>query len=253
MAKQVALEAEVRDGLGKEKAKKLRLKGLIPAEFYGKGAGNLHLVVQARGFEKALKGSESRKNTIFELAIKDKSGKTQKEIVLLRENQQDPITDQYVHLDFLKIDTKHPISVKVPIRLVGDCPAVKEGLMLAQVLHELPVKCLPLEIPVHIDIDVTVLKKAHDAVHVGDLKLPDITIELPVGQEIVHAEVPRELKVVEETPAEVSAEVPTTVQGKAEEGAAPAEGAKPGEAAKKPEAAKPGEAKAAPAKPEAKK
>ncbi|GBR75247.1 hypothetical protein NO1_2264, partial [Candidatus Termititenax aidoneus] len=42
MTKQVALEAQTRDGLGKEKAKKLRGQGLIPAEFYGKGTENLH-------------------------------------------------------------------------------------------------------------------------------------------------------------------------------------------------------------------
>jgi large subunit ribosomal protein L25 len=251
MAKQVALEAQVRDGLGKEKSKKLRDKGLLPAEFYGKGTKNKHLVVDAKTFEKAIKTSESKANTIFELNIKGGS----KEIVLLRDYQMDRITDKYVHLDFLRIDTKQLISVKVPIRLVGVSPAIKAGFILAQVLHELPIKCLPLEIPAHIDVDVTVLEQAHDAVHVSDLKLGSITIELPAGQEIVHAEVPRELKVVEEAAAVTSAEVPTTVQGQADAAAPAADGkAAPAKDAKGAAAAPAKDAKgAAPAAPAAKK
>lgn len=244
MAKQVALEAQMRDGLGKEKAKKIRAKGLVPAEFYGKGAKNLHLLVDHRSFQKAIADSEARYNSIFNLTIKDPAGKEQKEVVLLREYQRNPITDKFEHFDFLRIDTKAPISIKVKVKLVGDCPAVKEGLMLAQAMHELPIKCLPLEIPLCIEVDISVLIKAHDAVRVSDIKLPGITIELPGGQEIVHAEVPRELKVEAETPAVESAEVPTTVQGKAEE-AAPAAGAdakKPDAAAAKPEAGKKPEA-----------
>ncbi|MDR2431933.1 MAG: 50S ribosomal protein L25, partial [Candidatus Margulisbacteria bacterium] len=111
MTKQVALEAQLRDGLGKEKAKKLRAQGLIPAEFYGKGAENTHLIVGHKSFEKALKSSDAKYNSIFKLNIKDKG----EEIVLLRDYHRDPLTDKYLHLDFYKIDTKHLISVKVPV------------------------------------------------------------------------------------------------------------------------------------------
>ncbi|MDR1452629.1 MAG: 50S ribosomal protein L25 [Candidatus Margulisbacteria bacterium] len=220
MTKQVALEAQTRDGLGKEKAKKLRGQGLIPAEFYGKGTENLHLTVDHKEFEKALKNSEAKYNSLFKLSIKDKS----EEIVLLRDYHKDPLTDRFWHLDFYKIDTKHPISVKVHIKLVGECPAVKAGLMLAQAVHELPIKCLPLEIPTVIEVDISKLENAHDAVRIGDLHLPNITIELPAGQEIVHAEVPRELK-VEETAVAATAEVPATEQ-KAEGDAPKAEAGK---------------------------
>jgi large subunit ribosomal protein L25 len=115
----------------------------------------------------------------------------------------------------------------VPVKLAGECPAVKLGLVLAQAVHELPIRCLPLEIPAVIEVDISRLENPHDAVRIGDLKLPNITIELPAGQEIVHAEVPRELKVEEAAPAAATAEVPATAQkaeGEAE--------AKPGEAPK---------------------
>ncbi|GBR74617.1 50S ribosomal protein L25 [Candidatus Termititenax aidoneus] len=219
MTKQVALEAQTRDGLGKEKAKKLRGQGLIPAEFYGKGTENLHLTVNHKEFEKALKNSEAKYNSLFKLNIQDKG----EEIVLLRDYHKDPLTERFWHLDFYKIDTKHPISVKVHIKLVGECPAVKAGLVLAQAVHELPIKCLPLEIPVAVEVDISKLENAHDAVRISDLQLPNITIELPPGQEIVHAEVPRELK-VEEAPAAAAADVPATEQkaeGEAKAGEAP--------------------------------
>jgi large subunit ribosomal protein L25 len=115
-------------------------------------------------------------------------------------------------LDFYKIDTKHQISVKVPVKLIGDCPAIKMGLVLAQAIHELPIKCLPLEIPAVIEIDISKLENAHDAIRIGDLNIPNVTIELPAGQEIVHAEVPRELKVEEATAATASTDVPATAQ-----------------------------------------
>ena len=223
MTKQVALKAQLRDGLGKEKSKKLRDKGLIPAEFYGKGTENTHLVVEHKSFEKALKSSDAKYNSIFKLSIQDKG----EEIVLLRDYHKDPLTDKFWHLDFYKIDTKHPISVKVPVKLIGECPAIKAGLVLAQAVHELPIKCLPLEIPVSIEVDVSKLENAHDAIRISDLNLPNITIELPAGQEIVHAEVPRELKIEEEVaPTAESAEVPATAQKAEGEAAAPAADAK---------------------------
>lgn len=243
MAKQVALEAAVRDGLGKEKTKKLRDKGLVPAEFYGKGVENLHLVVNHKVFDKAVRASDAKLNSLFNLTIKG-AGKDKQELVLLRDYQRHPITDLFEHLDFLRIDPKHPISVKVPVKLVGECPALKMGLFLAQPLHELPIKVLPLEIPLCIEVDLSKLEKAHDAVHVSDIKLPGITVELPAGQEIIHAEVPRELKVETEVAAPTSADVPATAQ-KAPEGDAAAgdaakkdAGAKPAADAKKPEAKK---------------
>ena len=222
MAKQVALEAQLRDGLGKEKSAKLRAQGLIPAEFYGKGAENIHLTVNHKEFEKALKNSDAKYNSLFKLNMAGKG----EEVVLLRDYYKHPLTDKFWHLDFYKIDTKRQISVKVPVKLVGDCPAIKMGLMLAQAVHELPIKCLPLEIPVAIEVDISKLENAHDAIRISDLKLPDITIELPPGQEIVHAEVPRELKVEEAATATAeSAEVPATAQ-KAEGEAPKAEAGK---------------------------
>jgi len=245
MVKQVILEAEVRADQGKEKVKKLRTKGMIPAVFYGKGIANLNLTVNAKDFLKAVKSSEAKLNSLFNLKIKAKD-KVNEEIVFVRQFMQNPMTDEFMHLDFMKVNTKEAIETKVKVKLVGESPAVKQGLMLQLIMHELPIKCLPLDIPTIIEIDVTKLENAHDAVRVKDLKSDKYTIELPTEQQIIRAEVPREIK-IEETTGPVSAEVPTTVQGApAEEGK---EGAKEGEAKGKTEA-KP-EAKAE-AKPDAK-
>lgn len=230
MTKQVALTAQLRDGLGKEKSKKLRAQGLIPAEFYGKGVENINLTINHKEFEKALKTSDAKYNSIFKLDIAGKE-----EVVLLRDYHKDPLTEKFWHLDFYKIDTKHPISVKVPVKLIGESHAVKMGMVLAQAIHELPIKCLPLEIPVVIEVDISKLENAHDAVRVSDLTLKDITIELPAGQEIIHAEVPRELKVETAAPA-AAAEVPAAAQkaeGDASKKDAPKADAPKADAAKK--------------------
>lgn len=245
MSKQVTLEAEVRADTGKEKIKKLRQQGLIPAVFYGKGVENISLVVKTKEFILALKNSEAKLNSLFNLKIKNQ-GKTTEEFVLIRQHQRNAVTDEFTHLDFMRVNTKEAIQTKVRIKLVGESPAVKQGLVLQQIMHELPVKCLPLDIPTYIEINIGNLVNAHDAVRVSDVKSDKFTIELPPQQQIIHAEVPRELK-VEETTGPVSAEVPTTVQGApVEEGKA-----EEGKDAKGKEAAKP-DAKAAAAKPDAK-
>ncbi len=253
MTTQITLEAEVRQEQGKEKMKRIRKQDLIPAVFYGKGFKNINLVIKHRPFIASLKKSEARLNSLFNMKIKD-GDKVTEEFVLIRQFQRDAITDRFMHLDFMKVNIKEAIHTKVRIKLVGECPAIKLGLALAQNLHELPIKCLPLDIPVVIEIDITKMEKAHDAVRVGDIKSDKFTIELPAGQQIIHAEIPRELK-VEETVVEATAEVPTTVQGQAE--AAEGGEAKEGGPKIKPDGkdAKGGDAKAADAKggkPEAK-
>jgi len=241
MAKQVTLEAEIRADQGKEKVKKLRWQGYIPAVFYGKGIENINLMIKSKEFMVAVKQSEAKLNSLFNLKINNQ-GKATEEFVLIRQYQRNAMTDAFTHLDFMRVNTKEAIHTKVRVKLVGDSPALKQGLILQQVMHELPIKCLPLDIPTFIEVDVTLMVAAHDAVRVSDIKADKFTIELPANQQIIHAEVPRELK-VEETTGPVSADVPTTVQGAPEDGKpgeSKAEGGKDAKAAP----AKPGEAKA---------
>ncbi len=221
MVEKLFLEAEVREETGKQAAKKMRNSGMVPAVFYGKNIDSLKIAVNASELSSVLRKSEAKMNSIFNLKIKDKD-KVIEEMALIQDCDKDPIKDTFVHLDFMRINVKEAITTRVLVKLVGESPAVKAGLLLTQQVHDLIIKCLPMEIPSHIDIDVSGIEGAHDAVRVGDLKLNNMKIEMPADQIIVHAEVPRSMKVEEAPAAPVSAEVPVIGEKKESE-AAPAE------------------------------
>jgi large subunit ribosomal protein L25 len=235
---QSQLEAKVREGSGKGSARKARASGLIPAIVYGK---HLEKPLQISIDPKAVKTAVStpkRLNTVIGLKVGSAS-----HIVLLKEYQQDPVTRELLHADFIDVRENEQVKVKVPVALTGKAEGVGQGGILSQMRRELEVWALPAAIPEKIEVDVTPLKIGH-SLHVNDVKLPSgITVKSNVNYTIAVVTAP-EAEVVA-TP--VAAAVVPGAEGAAAAGAAPAAGAaaaKPGEAAKGGEA-KPGDAKGA--------
>ncbi|HEX9916437.1 MAG TPA: 50S ribosomal protein L25/general stress protein Ctc [candidate division Zixibacteria bacterium] len=180
--KEVNLEVKKRESRGKEKAKKLRKSEIIPAVVYGAGEEALPLEVKLKdlkAFFKATKGE----NVIINLNIDD--GKLESRKVLLREVQKDPVWDNILHVDFQHISLTEKITVKIPIHLIGLSTGVKnQGGILEHVLRELEIKCLPTEVPQHIDVDVTELEIG-DVIHVKDLKVEKLEILTDPDRSIV--------------------------------------------------------------------
>lgn len=180
--KEVNLEVKQRESRGKEKAKKLRKNGIVPAVVYGAGEEALPLEVNLKDLNALFKATKGE-NVIINLNIDD--GKLESRKVLLREVQKDPVWDNVLHVDFQHISLTEKITVKIPIHLVGLSTGVKnQGGILEHVLRELEIKCLPTEVPQHIDVDVTELKIG-DAIHVKDLKLEKVEILTDPDRSIV--------------------------------------------------------------------
>jgi large subunit ribosomal protein L25 len=180
--KEVNLEVKQRESRGKEKAKKSRKNGIIPAVVYGAREETLPLEVKLKDLNALLKTTKGE-NVIINLNIDE--GKTESKKVLLREVQKDPVRDNILHVDFQHISLTEKIAVKIPIHLVGMSIGVKDqGGILEHVLRELEVKCLPTEIPEHIEVDVTPLSIG-DAIHVRDLKLEKIEVLTDADRSIV--------------------------------------------------------------------
>jgi large subunit ribosomal protein L25 len=95
------------------------------------------------------------------------------EMCLMRDIQRDPLTDEVLHIDFLKLVSGHKVYVNVPIEVTGRdrCVGVKQGGVFEQVIHELEMLVLPREIPDAITVDVSGLG-LDEAIHVKDLSLP---------------------------------------------------------------------------------
>jgi large subunit ribosomal protein L25 len=138
--------------------------------------------------------------------------------VLIHEVQVDPVTDEPIHVDFLAIDMKKKIKVKVPLEFSGISNAVKSGLgNLVKVLHEIEIEALPADLPHNLVADLSKLETLNDNIFVSDLKLPTGVVAITHGTDVVASVVVQvEEKEEEAVPVDLSA-IEVEKKGKKEE------------------------------------
>lgn len=223
----VVLKASMREGLGKGQCKKMRREGKIPAVVYKDGKKGLSVHVDTKELWHALH-TEAGENVIINMDITD-DGKHKKKTVIVKEVQTDPISDNFVHIDFHEISLTEKLKVNVPVAIKGEAVGVKEEEgILTQILWEIEVECMPTEIPEHIDVHVDELK-INDAIHIKDITPPQGVVFLADPEQIiVSVAPPKAEEVVEEVAeGEEAAEEPEVIKKgkKEEEEAAEEEGA----------------------------
>ena len=198
------LRAEIREGTGKELAKKLRVKGLIPAIFYGPRSKAIPLVMDAKEFAKALQ-TEAGENVLIELDIL-KGEKAARKVVMVKDVQIDPLQRIALHADFYEVAMNEMVTVEIPIHLTGKPEGTKMGGILEQIRRVIQIQCLPGDIPKSIDVDVSSLKIG-DSIHIQDIKVEKAKILADTNFTIATVVPPvAEEKVVEEVVAEAAAE-----------------------------------------------
>ncbi|MDC7124230.1 MAG: 50S ribosomal protein L25 [Spirochaetales bacterium] len=158
------ISAEVRTKLKKSGSKEIRNQGRIPAVIYGHKEP-LSISVDEKEF--TMKFEKISENTIITLNV----GKDTRH-VLVKDFQDDIISSRIQHIDFFEIEAGKTLKTMVPLHVEGNSIGVKEGGLLEVRLHELEIECLPKDIPHNIVIDVTELNSG-EAIHVGDVKVPD--------------------------------------------------------------------------------
>ncbi len=162
------LSAEIREGVGKERAKKLRTKGLIPAIFYSPKSKSIPLVINSKEFVKTLQ-TEAGENVLIDLNIR-KGDQTDRKVVMVKEIQTDPLQGTTLHTDFYEVAMDEVVTVEVPIHLVGKPEGIKVGGILEQIRRVIQIQCLPGDIPKSIDVDVSSLKIG-DSIHVQSIQV----------------------------------------------------------------------------------
>ena len=184
-----SLEAKIRT----EVAKIARVDGVIPAVVYGKDTPSTMLTVGVSEFIKVYR--ESGKNHVITLNVGKKSYS-----VLVQEAQRHPVTGAFRHLDFLVVDMKAEVHVKIAINIVGTSPAIMEGGQLHQSLEMLDVKCLPSNIVDGFDLDISGLTMGH-SLHVSDLVVDTKKFHVLSHSEeaIVSIHAPKKAKAEDET------------------------------------------------------
>ncbi|HAG23088.1 MAG: 50S ribosomal protein L25 [Synergistales bacterium 53_16] len=165
----VKLDLKKREKTGKETNRKLRSQGLIPAVFYGPNMKSAIPVTIKAGDILHYANSAHWETVRIDAVLPDGT----EEMCLMRDIQRDPLTDEVLHIDFLKLVSGHKVYVNVPIEVTGRdrCVGVKQGGVFEQVIHELEMLVLPREIPDAITVDVSGLG-LDEAIHVKDLSLP---------------------------------------------------------------------------------
>ncbi len=162
------LLANIREGVGKEVAKKLRASGRIPAIFYGPRSHTIPLVIDPKELTKTLQ-TEAGENVLIDLEIRN-DDQAERRVAMVKEIQIDPLQRTPLHVDLYEIAMDEMVTVEVPINLVGKSEGVKMGGILDLIRRVVQIQCLPGDIPKRIDVDVASLKIG-DSIHVQDLQV----------------------------------------------------------------------------------
>ena len=163
------LVAESRGDTGKGASRRLRKSEIVPAIVYG--AKKAALSIQLKHSD-VLKSSsqESFYSQILDLSI---DGKVER--VVLKDMQRHPYRPFVMHMDFQRVDESAALTIRIPVHFLNeeDCIGVKqEGGVIARLMTEIEITCLPKDLPESIEVDVANLSVG-DAVHLADLVLPD--------------------------------------------------------------------------------
>jgi large subunit ribosomal protein L25 len=194
--------------------KRLRKDGKIPAVLYGHKEKTKQIYVEQKGFKEVLDALK-RETVIVNLKVGSRSYPC-----VIKSLQQNPMTEELLHIDFQHIHKKERIRASVPIHVVGAAPGVEKGGILDMHLHEVVVRCLPDALPSHIDVDASTMDLG-ETIHLKDLKTVNLEFELSLDTTVVSVLVPRALEAEIKPPVEegaVAAEEGEVEEGK-EEGA----------------------------------
>ncbi len=210
------LEAAPRT-ITKHSAREVRETGQVPGEIYGLKKENSSVSVDDKSLGKILE-------THGESVVLDLSVAGNNEPVVLQDLQVHPVTGDFVHVDFLRINMDEPITVPVHFEFVGTSPAIKElGGVLVKNMTEIDVTCLPADVPLSISVDLTKLVTFDDKFNVTDLiAIEGLTFNEDDGRNIAVVNKPRsdaELAALDEEVTENVDDIEATAEKKEEEGA----------------------------------
>lgn len=210
-----SLKLSKRTVIGK-KVKQLRREGIVPVHVYGSGIEPHFLQADALVLQKLL----PRVGTNIPLSI-DADELEGENICFVREVQRHAVTENVLHVDFLRVDVSQTIQAEVPIILTGNAPAVREqGGTLLQPLQNVLVESLPMNVPPSVEIDISGLEDFEIAVYVSGLTVAsNVTILTDPDELIARVSAPRiEVEPVVEEEEGIEGEEEAEGEGEESEG-----------------------------------
>ena len=177
--KEINVTGQKRTDLGKKASKALRKEGLVPCNLYGQATADGKPV--AMSF--ACPMTELRKVVytphiyVINLVIDGES-----HTAIMKELQFHPVTDALLHVDFLEVNDQKPITIGIPVKLVGLAQGVRDGGRMNLSIRKINVTAPYQQIPEHLDVDVTALKIGK-SIKVGELSYEGL--ELTTGKDVI--------------------------------------------------------------------
>ena len=181
------LKLSPREVKGK-KVKRLRQAGVVPVHFFGGDMESQALQVEDRVLRRLVQSAGT--NIPIKVEVEGQDGEN---ICFIREVQRHPVTEDLLHVDFLRVDVSQTVTANVPIILDGSAPAVENlGGTLIQPLQTLVVESLPMNIPAAIHVDVSDLDDFEKSIRVRDVQVSsDVTLLADLGEMITRVLPPR--------------------------------------------------------------
>ncbi|MCC5918473.1 MAG: 50S ribosomal protein L25/general stress protein Ctc [Cryomorphaceae bacterium] len=155
----VSITAHKREQLGTKSSKELRRQGNVPCVVYG-GESPLHFHASVADFRDVIYTPN-----VYRLEVDIDGNKVP---CVIQDIQFHPVTDAVLHIDFIQLVDGVPVTMEIPIRLLGNSRGVRNGGKMKRVLRKLKVKATPENLPDSIDHDITNLRIGQ-SVRVSDL------------------------------------------------------------------------------------
>ena len=169
--KHIELKGQLREAGNKAAVKAVRRAGQVPCNIYGNGIENVLFTVDAQDLKTI---THTPNSYIVDLELNN----GQKLYAVLHEVQYHPVTDEALHVDFLAVCETKPVTIEVPVKVVGHAEGVKMGGKLLVSSRKLRVSAMMNKLPDVLEVDSTHLMIGKQIV-AGDLNYEGVTIVSP--------------------------------------------------------------------------
>lgn len=174
--KEINVTGQKRTDLGKKASKALRKQGMVPCNLYGekKDANGAPVALSfASSFSELRKIIYTPHIYVINLEIDGESHPA-----IMKEIQFHPVTDAPLHIDFYEVNDQKPITIGIPVKLVGLAQGVRDGGRMNLSIRKINVTAPYQQIPEHLDIDVTGLRLGK-SIKVGSLSFEGLELATP--------------------------------------------------------------------------
>ena len=169
--KHIELKGQVREAGNKAAVKAVRRAGQVPCNIYGLGIENILFTIDAQDLKTI---THTPNSYIIDLELSNGT----KMFAVLHEVQYHPVSDEALHVDFLAVSEEKPVTIEVPVQVVGHSEGVKMGGKLLVSSRKLRVSAMMDKLPDVLEVDSTNLMIGKQIV-AGDLNYEGVSIVSP--------------------------------------------------------------------------